>query len=117
MKPSYDESFWEDERERLVDFSIAESLKPGGEYYPFSRDNFGEALGNLNQTRMMTLAGLTAHADEKYYDKAESASVGECLRAAVWDYWKDIATEHFEDQTPSAREIFEDDLDDTRGER
>lgn len=117
MKPSYNQHYWEAQREILVTEEVVESMKDGGDFYPFSRDNFGEAISNMNGTQLAVLAQFTATAQQKFYNQEDSASAGECLRAVVWNYWKDIAKEHFDDHTPEARELFEDGDADTREER
>ncbi len=107
MKPNYNPSYWEGYRERLIEYAVADAMQKDGEFYPFSVDNFGEALANINHTRLAVLAHFTSIAQERLFDQQASASVGECLRFHVWEYWKDMAKELIDRRTPEAVELFE----------
>ncbi|MCR4319723.1 MAG: hypothetical protein NUV74_05230 [Candidatus Brocadiaceae bacterium] len=107
MKPIFDRAYHQTLRERLVADAVAESMKDGGEYYPFSRRNFTEAAQNLCDANYIVLSAFAGTADEFPHNDLAQVSAAHCLLKQVRDYWLPIATEHFEKIIPSEEELFE----------
>ena len=83
-------------RNARIDSLIAESMMEGGEFYPFSMDNFDEAMRNLPDGDMEALryayisvpANQTVESYLKFHEKC---------KGTLTEYWKERATNHFND--------------------
>lgn len=112
MRPIFDCAYHQTLRGRLVADAVAESMKDGGEYYPFSRRNFTEAVQNLTDTDYIVLSAFAGTADDFPYNDLLQISASHRLLKQVRDYWLPIAIEHCEKIIPSEAELFEIHLDD-----
>ncbi len=99
--------YFEDQREKLIESTVEQMLSSEGEFYPFLPNHLAEALAQADDRSMMRLAVLVASADELPDNQISQSAVSICLRGTASDYWRKYAEEKAENETPSAREMFE----------
>lgn len=87
----------EDEYDEMVAERIKDITKERADYYPFSAENFGEALNELKDVDLKILSILLATADScNGNDDTFNGAVYKALSDAVKEYWYDAAKKHVE---------------------
>lgn len=93
----------DDQRHEAVERMVDDSMREGGEYYPFNSDNVIEALVELCFADQAMLASYVKMCHDKSMDFDTHTHLADFMVDRVNDYWHKIAVKKAQEQYDKAR--------------